>query len=70
MRAEIDTELAAQAREAGVGLRDAAEMGLRIALAAAEARARQWALDNAEAISLHNERVAERGLFGEDLRRW
>jgi antitoxin CcdA len=92
MRVEIDPELAAQAREAGVALSDAAEMGLRIALAAAgrgrplglaashhrqiadpeaaEARARHWALENAEAISLHNARVAERGVFGEDLRRW
>ena len=92
MRVEIDSELAAQAREACVALSDAVEMGLRIALAtagrgsplgveaghlrqladpkAAEARARRWALDNAEAISLHNARVAERGLLGEDLRRW
>jgi post-segregation antitoxin (ccd killing protein) len=37
---------------------------------AAEARATRWALENAGAISLHNARVAERGLFGEDLRRW
>lgn len=92
LRVEIDAELAARARAAGVALSDAAEMGLRIVLAAAgrgpplgaeashlrqladpkgaEARARQWALDNAEAISLHNTLVAERGLFGEDLRRW
>jgi len=33
-------------------------------------RARQWALENAEAISTHNARIAERGVFGEDLRRW
>jgi antitoxin CcdA len=92
LRVEIDTDLAARAREAGVALDDAAELGLRIALAAAgngrplgmvtshlrqgadpqaaEARARRWALENAEAISVHNAQVAERGLFGEDLRRW
>jgi antitoxin CcdA len=92
MRVEIDTELAARAREAGVALGDAAELGLRIALAAAgsgrqlgvvanhlrqiadpeaaEARARAWASENAEAIALHNARVAERGIFGDDLRRW
>ena len=92
MRGDIDPELAAQAREAGVALSDAAEIGLKIALAAAglghplgvatshlrqiadpeaaETRARLWASENAEAISVHNARVAERGLFGEDLRRW
>jgi len=36
----------------------------------AEARARQWAEENAEAIRVHNQRIAERGVFGEDLRRW
>ncbi len=38
--------------------------------AAAEERARAWAAENAEAIRVHNARIAERGLFGEDLRRW
>jgi post-segregation antitoxin (ccd killing protein) len=92
MRVEIDTELAEKAREAGLTLSDAAELGLRIALAAvgrgsplgvasshlgqiadpeaAAARASLWAAENAEAISLHNARVADRGLFGEDMRRW
>jgi post-segregation antitoxin (ccd killing protein) len=92
IRVEVDTDVAARAREAGVMLGDAAELGLRIALAAvgsgrplgvftshlrqvadpasAEAQARLWASENAEAIALHNARVAERGLFGEDLRRW
>ena len=92
MRIEIDTELAAQARAAGVALDDAAEIGLRIALAnagrgrplgvvaghlrqmadpvSADERARRWADENADAISTHNARIAERGLFGEDLRRW
>lgn len=39
-------------------------------LAGAEERARQWAEENAEAIKAHNERVAVRGVFGDDLRRW
>jgi antitoxin CcdA len=37
---------------------------------AAAERAKQWAEDNAEAIKTHNERVAARGVFGDDLRRW
>lgn len=36
----------------------------------AVAKARQWAEENAAAIGVHNERIAERGLFGGDLRRW
>ena len=37
---------------------------------AAEERGRRWARENAEAIQVHNNRIAERGVFGEDLRRW
>lgn len=92
MRVEIDGDLAEQAREAGIALDDAAELGLRIALAdagrghalgivtahprqtadaaAADERGRRWARENADAIRVHNSRVAERGVFGEDLRRW
>jgi post-segregation antitoxin (ccd killing protein) len=92
LRVEIDTELVAQARAAGIALDEAAEVGLRIALAdaghgrplgavashlrqaadpaRANERARRWVRENAEAISIHNARVAERGVFGEDLRRW
>ncbi len=91
IRAEVDGELVAQAKAAGVGFDAAAEMGLRLALAdigngslglaashlrmkadplAADDRARRWAEQNADAIQVHNARVAERGLFGDDLRRW
>lgn len=92
MRVEIDSALVEQARAAGVALDDAAEIGLRIALAdagrgrplgivashlrriadpvAADARGRRWAEENADAIRVHNARIAERGVFGEDLRRW
>ncbi len=38
--------------------------------AAAEERALLWARENADAIWIHNARIAERGVFGEDLRRW
>ena len=92
IRIEIDGELAEQARAAGITLDDAAELGLRIALAeadrgpalgivtahlrqsadpvAADERALRWARENADAIRIHNARIAERGVFGEDLRRW
>jgi len=33
-------------------------------------RAAAWAMENAEAIRVHNERVARRGIFGADARRW
>lgn len=36
----------------------------------AERRAREWAEANKEAIADYNRRIAERGVFGEDLRRW
>jgi post-segregation antitoxin (ccd killing protein) len=35
-----------------------------------QARADQWAKDNAEAIKARNERIAERGVFGDSVRRW
>jgi len=38
--------------------------------AAADERVRRWAQENSDAIRVHNARVAERGVFGEDLRRW
>ena len=38
--------------------------------AGAEARARRWAEENAEAIRLNNEAIKRRGVFGADLRRW
>jgi post-segregation antitoxin (ccd killing protein) len=37
---------------------------------ARSARARASAMENAEAIRVHNERVAERGIFSADARRW
>ncbi len=57
MRLEIDTELVAQT--AGVAFDDAADE-----------RARRWADENADAVSVHNARIADRGVFGQDLRRW
>jgi hypothetical protein len=36
----------------------------------AGAKAAAWARKNAEAIRVHNERIAKRGIFGADARRW
>lgn len=36
----------------------------------AEARARQWAEENAEAIAQHRKFIEEHGAFGDDLRTW
>lgn len=57
LRIEINADLAAQAKASGVSLE-------------AAARANRWAEDNAGAIKLYRQRIKERGVFGEDLRRW
>jgi antitoxin CcdA len=86
LRLEIDAALLAQARAAGLAIAPVVEQALRDALPpagiaaanarqnadleGAEARARKWAEDNAEAIEAYNERIRTRGVFGADLRRW
>jgi antitoxin CcdA len=78
LKVEADAELVALANERGISLEAAFEDGVRRAILAiearepalAEARAAKWAEENAEAIRVHNERIAERGIFGADLRRW
>jgi antitoxin CcdA len=78
LKVEADAELVALANARGVSLDAAFEDGLRRALSAtetrdpalAQARARAWADENAEAIAVHNQRITERGIFGADLRRW
>ena len=71
----IDPELLAQAKRLGISVAGMSETQLRLHLqkidpAGAEERARRWAEENAEAIKAYNERIARRGVFGEDLRRW
>lgn len=72
---EIEAELLEQAARLGIDVTGVDERSLRLYLqkvdpAGAEARSRRWAEENAEAIRLHNERVARYGVFGEDLRSW
>ena len=71
----IDPELLEQAARLGIDVTDVDERTLRLYLqkvdpAGAEARAKRWAEENAEAIRLHNERIERFGVFGEDLRPW
>ena len=72
---EIEPELLEQAARLGIDVTGVDERSLRLHLqkvdpAGAEARAKRWAEENAEAIRLHNERIDRYGVFGEDLRRW
>ena len=71
----IEPELLEHAARLGIDVTDVDERTLLLYLqkvdpAGAEARAKRWAEENAEAIRLHNERIERFGVFGEDLRRW
>ena len=71
----IDAELVAQAERLGISIGGMDERALRLHLqkvdpAGAEARAKRWAEENAEAIRIHNAFVAEHGCFGEEWRDW
>lgn len=81
LRADIDEDILARAKAAGVSLDQAAERGVKMALqeaeqgragssAGVEERARKWAQENAEAIRAYNERIEREGCFGEDWRTW
>lgn len=72
---EIEPELLEQAARLGIDVTGVDERTLRLYLqkvdpAGAEARAKRWSEENAEAIRLHIERIDRYGVFGEDLRRW
>ncbi len=56
----LDQQLVADAKELGVSLSQAAEAGLRAAVA--EAKGAAWKRDNAEAIAYSNEWVKKHGL--------
>jgi len=69
----IDPELLAQAARLGVAVSGMDERQLRLHLqkidpAGAEARAKRWAEENAEAIKDHNRRIRERGLLSDYIR--
>ena len=71
----IDPELIEQAKRLGISIAGMDERGLRLHLqrvdpAGAEARAKRWAEENAEAIREHNRFVEEHGLLSDHFRTW
>ena len=62
----LDPQLVADAKELGVSLSQAAEAGLRAAVA--EAKSAAWKRDNAEAIAYSNKWYKENGLPFQKLR--
>jgi antitoxin CcdA len=72
----IDPELVARAEAIGVAAKRVAEEAIHHAIRAKSseaddrARARQWAVENAEAIKAHREQIEKYGVFGDDLRTW
>lgn len=72
LKIEIDADLLAKAKAAGLMVEDIAEDALRARLAALsdDEKARLWAEENAEAIKAQRERIDAHGVFGEDLRTW
>jgi post-segregation antitoxin (ccd killing protein) len=78
LKIEIDSELLAQAREAGLSVEALVEAGVRRALSGIGRfrglsdgeKAALWAQENAEAIEAQRKRIEKYGVFGEDLRTW
>lgn len=71
----IEPELVEQAERLGLDISGMDERSLRLHLqkvdpAGAEARAKRWAEENAEAIRIHNEFVAKHGLLSDHFRPW
>lgn len=72
LKLDIDADLLDQARAANIQIAVVTERALReeLGAAAAEERAKRWAMENAEAISSHNRFVEENGAFGAEWRSW
>jgi antitoxin CcdA len=64
----IRAELARRAKELGINLSELLELALTQAIAEAERAA--WLRENRDAIAAYNARVAERGVFSDDWRRF
>ena len=64
----VNSDLMAQARELGLDV--SALLEERLAAAVREARREAWLAENEQAISEYNDRVAERGSFGDRARRF
>jgi antitoxin CcdA len=71
----IEPALVEQADRLGIAIGGMSEVQLRLHLqnvdpAGAEARAKRWAEENAEALQDHNRRIRERGLLSDHFRNW
>jgi len=72
----VDEEILARAKAAGLSVEFIVEQALRREIlkrmtpAEQDARAKQWAAENAEAIKAHREQIEKFGVFGDDLRTW
>jgi len=64
----VNSDLMAQARE--LGLNVSALLEERLAAAVREARREVWLAESQQAVSEYNDRVAERGSFGDRARRF
>ncbi len=64
----VDADLLAAAREQGLNLSMMMESKITETLKAD--RARQWRIDNKEAIAAYNERIDREGLWSDGLRQW
>lgn len=73
---QIDADLLAEAQAAGLKVEAIVEHAVRAALSRAadaaegDAKASAWARENAEAIADYNRRISDRGLIGEEFRKW
>jgi antitoxin CcdA len=77
LRLEIDQALLDEARALKIDVEALTVKSLRsvldrkrVELASDSEKARQWAVENAEAIALHRDRIERHGVFGEDVRTW
>ena len=72
LKLEIDADLLARARAAGLAVEAIAEDAVRARLTSLsdDEKARLWAEENAEALKAQRARIDAHGGFGEDLRTW
>ena len=64
----INSDLLRQAKEHHINLSNALEK--RLIEIIAEARRREWREENGDAIAAYNQRIKEKGVFSEDLRKF
>jgi post-segregation antitoxin (ccd killing protein) len=69
---EVDAELLKLADDAHLSISQVLEQALaaRLRATGVEERAREWAAENSDAIKDHEQRIAQYGVFGDDLRTW